>query len=208
MNKSEKKPKITRRQQQKEETRNIIRDAAYSLFEEKGYEATTMRELASRAGVGLGTIFKHFPAKTSLLVVTFEEDVGTIVDRAFNTMPNLDIIAQMTHFAKCLYEFYARRPLLSRVLCMEVFFMSAKQGESIEVHIRSLLERFCALIENAIKNGELHRETDPNVAALAFWSFYSIGLLICLRNDFTNIDEQVVMIRQLLEQHFHFVPKN
>jgi hypothetical protein len=90
---------------------------------------------------------------------------------------------------------------------MEVFFMSAKQGASIEAQIRFLLERFCELIKNAIKNGELNRETEPYVAALAFWSFYSMGLLICLRNDFANIDDQVVMIRQLLEQHFHFVQK-
>ncbi len=47
----------TRREKNREETRRVILDTAYALFEEKGYEKMTMRELAARAGVGLGTIF-------------------------------------------------------------------------------------------------------------------------------------------------------
>ena len=43
------------------ETRRLILDAAYGLFEEKGFHQATMRELAARAGVSLGAIFQHFP---------------------------------------------------------------------------------------------------------------------------------------------------
>ena len=45
----------TRRVQAKEETMCITRQSAYSLFEEKGYDKSTMRELASRAGEGLNS---------------------------------------------------------------------------------------------------------------------------------------------------------
>jgi AcrR family transcriptional regulator len=39
----------TRRKKNKAETRRIIFDTAYKLFEEKGYQKVTMRELAARA---------------------------------------------------------------------------------------------------------------------------------------------------------------
>ena len=74
--------KITRRQRQKEDTKRIILDAAYFLFAEKGYTKTTMRMLAGQAGVGLGTIFKHFPDKPSLLVAAYQEDLGKIIVEA------------------------------------------------------------------------------------------------------------------------------
>ena len=48
--------KKTHRQRQKEDTKDLILNAAYKLFAERGYADTTMRLLAKEAGVGLGTI--------------------------------------------------------------------------------------------------------------------------------------------------------
>lgn len=42
--------------------------AAVDLFTEKGYDATTVAEIASRAGVTRSTFFRHFPDKRELLV--------------------------------------------------------------------------------------------------------------------------------------------
>ena len=42
--------------------------AAVDLFTEKGYDATTVAEIASRAGVTKSTFFRHFPDKRELLV--------------------------------------------------------------------------------------------------------------------------------------------
>ena len=61
-----------RREYQKRETRRLLLDTAYDLFLEKGYEKTTIKKLAERAGVAQGTIFKHFPDKTALIVAAIE----------------------------------------------------------------------------------------------------------------------------------------
>jgi AcrR family transcriptional regulator len=49
-----------------------------ALFAEKGYEKTTMRALAEHAGIGLGTIFKHYPDKPPILAAAFEDDLNAI----------------------------------------------------------------------------------------------------------------------------------
>ena len=46
-------------------TRARIRDAAARLFVERGYVATTMREVASAAGVGERTLYDAFPTKAA-----------------------------------------------------------------------------------------------------------------------------------------------
>ena len=42
--------------------------AAVELFSEKGYAATSTREIAQKAGVAEGTIFKHYPTKKDLML--------------------------------------------------------------------------------------------------------------------------------------------
>jgi AcrR family transcriptional regulator len=49
-----------------ERTRRAILDAAYRLFIERGYHATSMRRIAEGAGLALGGIYNHFPSKEDI----------------------------------------------------------------------------------------------------------------------------------------------
>jgi AcrR family transcriptional regulator len=49
-----------------ERTRQAVIDAAYSLFLEKGFSATSMRQIAERAGLALGGIYNHFSSKDEI----------------------------------------------------------------------------------------------------------------------------------------------
>ena len=56
-----------RRAEKKAETRDALIAAAYHLFDERGYGATTMEEVAERAGVSRRTAFRYFPTKEALV---------------------------------------------------------------------------------------------------------------------------------------------
>jgi TetR/AcrR family fatty acid metabolism transcriptional regulator len=49
-----------------ETTRLAVEDAAIALFMEQGYHATSMRQIAERAGLALGGIYNHFTSKDEL----------------------------------------------------------------------------------------------------------------------------------------------
>ena len=49
-----------------ERTRQALVDAAYGLFLENGYSATSMRQIAERAGLALGGIYNHFSSKDEI----------------------------------------------------------------------------------------------------------------------------------------------
>ncbi|MCC6622494.1 MAG: TetR/AcrR family transcriptional regulator [Deltaproteobacteria bacterium] len=55
-----------RRPRKGDATRRRIRDAAFALFAERGYAATTMRDIAERAGCALGLIYRYFKRREEL----------------------------------------------------------------------------------------------------------------------------------------------
>lgn len=56
-----------------ERTRAAIRDAALRSFREVGFDATTMRKVASDAGVSIGNAYYYFPTKTHLVQELYVE---------------------------------------------------------------------------------------------------------------------------------------
>jgi len=58
---------LSRRERKKEETRERIFKAACKLFRVKGFEATTIDEIAEKADVAKGTFFNYFPRKEAVL---------------------------------------------------------------------------------------------------------------------------------------------
>jgi TetR/AcrR family transcriptional regulator, cholesterol catabolism regulator len=55
------------REARKEATRLRVLEAARQLFEEVGYDAATIREIARRAGVSVGSVFTGFASKSEVL---------------------------------------------------------------------------------------------------------------------------------------------
>ncbi len=56
-----------RRTRRRHERRNAVYQAAVELFIERGYDSTTMEDIADRADVARATVFNHFPRKTAFL---------------------------------------------------------------------------------------------------------------------------------------------
>jgi len=64
------KPRTTQRA---EETRRKIYEAAMELFREKGFEETTMRDIAAKAGVALGGAYYYYSSKDAIVLAFYAE---------------------------------------------------------------------------------------------------------------------------------------
>jgi AcrR family transcriptional regulator len=69
-------------QRQKEHVRAQIVAAATALFAEVGFEATTMAQVAERAGSSVGNVYKYFASKDALLAAVLPESFATELRRA------------------------------------------------------------------------------------------------------------------------------
>ena len=201
------KNKKTHRELQKEETRRIILESAYRLFAELGYAKTTMRDLATDSGVGLGTVFKHFPDKSSLLVAAFEEDIQSVIEQGINSLPGEDIFIQLRHLLHSLYSFYAKNQLLSRALVKEALFIEGPAGETIQAQAMNFLEGVGNLLQGGVTRGEIQPIENHLDAVRGFWSFYLMGLTMGLREPQFDVEQQVEMVGKLLQNHFPKVKK-
>ncbi|MFD5321021.1 TetR family transcriptional regulator [Streptomyces sp. NPDC127098] len=78
------KPAPGLRERKKIRTRQAIRRAAYRLFEERGFDATRVDEIAEAAEVSPSTVFRYFPTKEDI-VLSDEED--PVIEAALRARP-------------------------------------------------------------------------------------------------------------------------
>src|ERR1700760_716536 len=62
-------------------TANKIFEAALTLFREQGFDDTTMRHIAQRAGVALGTSYYYYPSKDAIVMEFYQRACDQMQDR-------------------------------------------------------------------------------------------------------------------------------
>jgi len=73
-----------------EETRRRVHEAAMGLFREKGFDATTMRDVAAAAGMSLGAAYHYFPSKEAIVMAYYasiQEEHARLVDDGVRAHP-------------------------------------------------------------------------------------------------------------------------
>jgi AcrR family transcriptional regulator len=71
--------RVGRRAQNKEAIRKRIVTAALSLFQTKGFDATTTKAIARKAGIAEGTVFNYFKTKEDIALHFFEQEVDQAI---------------------------------------------------------------------------------------------------------------------------------
>jgi AcrR family transcriptional regulator len=105
-------------------TREILIDAAVTLFVREGYRGTTIRKIEEAAGLtpGAGGLYRHFRSKEDLLLAAvdrYRADVATFLARAPELMQLGDVRSELLLAAKLSREFNERNDALLRVLILE-----------------------------------------------------------------------------------------
>ncbi|HEY3743200.1 MAG TPA: TetR/AcrR family transcriptional regulator [Bryobacteraceae bacterium] len=95
--------------QKSDETRRKILTAALALFRTQGFEKSTMREVAQRAGVATGAAYYYFDSKDALVLAFYEqaaEELGPLARKAAEPVKGLAaklrevVIVKIAYFAE------------------------------------------------------------------------------------------------------------
>jgi len=149
-----------------EVTRLAIEDAAMELFLNQGYAATSMRQIADKAGLALGGIYNHFTSKDEI----FE---GIILDKH----PYKKLLpAILAAEADTLEEFFKnafhivvtemgeRREFVNLMLIELVEF----KGKHGSVMLKEIAPKMLPVFERVIKSRKNLRVTNPAVLMRSF----------------------------------------
>ena len=131
--------------------RNLVRvlDAAREVFAEHGIDAA-VTEIADRAGVGVGTIFRRFPTKDDLLVAVVEQRTQQLIDAVDVALEQPDAGAALRRFM----ETAAAMHISDRCWC-EATNTDLFGREGIRDQLDLLVEKLDALLTRAQKAGQV-----------------------------------------------------
>ena len=152
-----------RREQNKADKLRRIKDAARELFSQKGYEATTTREIAERARVSVGTVFVYARDKGDLVCLMAVDRLQQEFAEAFDsTDAGQPLLEQLVAICAHLFHDSVRNLPLSRILIKEM--VAYRDKHRIDDWIESRLER---LVGAAIERGELDGGVEAEFVARA-----------------------------------------
>ena len=111
------------REYNRNEKRGRIREAAREVFCRRGYPDATTREIAARARVANGTLFRYVRDKRELLLMVINDDLDGLQPTKGNGPPRKSpsLGAAILAFYRPRYEYFARYPMLSRPFVSESF---------------------------------------------------------------------------------------
>src|SRR5690349_20048295 len=117
------------REGKKDQTREDLAKAAFELFSQKGFEATTAAEIAAAANVSRRTFFRYFPSKDELLFIDNEPRLERFREHLSVWQPDDDAFAPV--YRACLAmaaEFMGERDkILARLQIIEASPVLGKQ---------------------------------------------------------------------------------
>jgi TetR/AcrR family transcriptional regulator, cholesterol catabolism regulator len=149
-----------------------IRNAARTLFAERGFEATTAREICERAGIGTGTLFLYVRDKRELLFLTFEEDARRIFAEARAAAAReTDFLAQLMTYFRRFIAYYARDAAHAKSLVQELFFRE-HDPERLGRLTLEFGAHLADLVAQAQARGALRGDVAPMLVANALFAHY------------------------------------
>jgi AcrR family transcriptional regulator len=166
------------RERKKLQTRERIRAAAAELFTRHGYGAATMRQIARRAHVGLGTLFNYAEDKRDLVFLIFNEELNAVTDVALAApRPGQVLLEQLLAVFHVHYRWLAAKPALARILLQELtFYSSGKQAATFHGIRKRLIDGIEQLVRNAQERGKIGTREKPALIARHIFFVYSASL--------------------------------
>ena len=171
--------KMGLRERGKLEKRRRIKLAARQAFVEKGYDAATTRDIASLAGIGIGTLFTYAKDKRELLLMIINDDLDEISDQAVKAVdPAAAVLDQVVAFFEPRYRYWAGQPALGRPAVRETFdFLgaTAEQGpETSRFYARRprMLGVLTQVIAEDQRRGLVAADVPPAQVASLFMTIY------------------------------------
>ncbi|MYY04559.1 TetR/AcrR family transcriptional regulator [Streptomyces sp. ATexAB-D23] len=166
------------RQAQAQRTRNGVLAAAAAVFVDQGVQAP-IRDIAERAGVGIGTLYRHFPTRADLVTAVYRHQIDTCAALAPQLLEeSASPFTALSHWVDAFVEFLVTKHGLGAALG------SGDAGlENLHKLMLDTLVPACATLLDACAAAD---EVSPDVTAYTLMR--AIGNLCITGPDYDRAD--------------------
>jgi AcrR family transcriptional regulator len=190
-----------KREQNKRRTKLAILEAAVCLFTTKGYDRTSITDLAREAGIGKGTIYSYFRKKSEIFLAFCEEQLevtqAAIVQTETSPMPLLD---RLLAIYRQDFRFIHQNPEFGRLLMRETFFpldLNLEQSRRLDNRYIALL---VPLLQKAQLQGELRRDLELTLVLGHFYGLYTMVVSAWFTGRLLTEEDVLMALHALFEQ--------
>ena len=164
------------RERNKLDKERRIREAARELFIAKGFDDATTREIAVRAGVGIGTVFTYADNKRDLLFLIANDELASLARIVMaNIRDDSSFLQNVLHFFSPYYEFYEKQPDLSRMILREMTFYDAgRQVTQFRQTRVEIVDALAQITKLAMEQGALRTKEEPKFIAWVMFAIFQV----------------------------------
>jgi AcrR family transcriptional regulator len=136
--------------------RERVLEAAKAVFSAGGPDAS-LEAVARRAGVGIGTLYRHFPTREALFEAVYRREVQQLSELAESLKSEPDPVDALRRWLRSNVEFVATKKGMSAALALTVQSSSELTAFSFD----RLAKAVGALLDRAVAAGEIRSDISP-----------------------------------------------
>lgn len=176
-----------RKEREKQARRKAIVASAREIFFAKGFNATTMDEIARKAELSKGALYLYFPSKEALYATVLNEGLNILFDRIEEAFQlDLPPDQMLRKLGEVRYRYYLNYREYSRIFFFREHKDVAQQlpreliQENLEKAMRTF-QRFMGVVQKGIDQG-IFAPGDLRKSAVAFWGATN-GILFLFEDE-------------------------
>lgn len=143
--------------------RQQLIEVGRGLFAERGFEGTSIEEIAQRAQVSKPVVYEHFGGKEGLYAVVVDREMETLLEMVTSSLSNNRSLYRIQQVALALLTYIEERPDGFQIL---VRGESAGSGGDGDTRYGSLLNDAISQVEHILAGDFERRGFDPSLAPL------------------------------------------
>jgi AcrR family transcriptional regulator len=136
--------------------RERVLEAAKAVFSKGGAEAS-LEAVARTAGVGIGTLYRHFPTREALFEAVYRREVQHLTDLAEQLKDEPSPVDALRHWMRSNVTFVATKKGMSAALALAAY----KNPDLFSYSLDRLTQAVGGLLERAIATGEIRDDISP-----------------------------------------------
>ncbi|MFK2893709.1 TetR/AcrR family transcriptional regulator [Dyella flagellata] len=152
-----------------ERNRRRLAEVAKAAFTEQGADVS-LDEIARRAGVGIGTLYRHFPSRDAILEAIYRQEAEQLGEAASGLLENNEPVEALRVWMRLFVDYIATKKLILPALNASTRDTSELTAYS-SGQVRTAAE---LLVRRAIDNGDIKRDVQSQDLLYALYGFVNI----------------------------------
>ena len=149
-----------------DQRRDDIVASARDLFSQKGWQATSMQEVASEAGISTGAVYRYFASKEELLLAVFQRATDLMQEQFDKAATNTTVLGTIRSVGELvLMDPECGNPQMQLEVALASSHDSEVWGPQQRDFTASVLSQVEGLVRAGQASGEIAGDLDPAVVA-------------------------------------------